>query len=636
MAALSKISGSGPKISGGGPKISGGGKLREDRIFVGQVKQLLSGSKTSVISGAVGVLIMVVVNHDLVSAQVLFAWTAFVVAGITSRIGVNLWVGRLQPTDHDFRKWRHICNLYMASILWAGLAWGMAGLLFMPSDAPERFAITAMILMGVSSGGMTTFSPVLRIYIAYIIVVLAPAGIGLVSGGSDTDFAFGAMALSYIFFLSVYGHRQNQTFKVSFALRFENQDLVDSLTAEKESAEALNRSLAGEVKERRKIARELGDQTRLLQRAEEEAQIGHWRWNESDGAIYWSDEVYRILGINPEGFTPNFDDVLELLHPDDRQGYRDAWRRTVRDRVGHEAEARLIRRDGSVRNLWAELKFEDADTKDSGEMFGILKDVTDFKRSEAALITARDEAERANHAKSEFLSSMSHELRTPMNAVLGFAQLLKADTDHQLSGSQETFVDEILKSGHHMMELVNDILDLAAIETGHVDFKPSKINPVNILRDCLKMVAASADTQGIIVSNFCNGDNFPAVYADDRRLRQIFLNLLSNAIKYNHPGGTVEVRCQSLPDGFLRFLVSDTGKGISDAHRDRIFEPFDRLGAENTNVGGTGVGLTVTRQLVKLMGGRIGFESVLEEGTTFWIDLPLVGGPVRVASAPAS
>lgn len=749
------------------PKINEGAPAIQDRIFPEQVKQLLSGTRAGIIAASVGITVMAAVNRGLVDDAVLLAWVAFTAAGLAFRAGVNWLHGRSTDAERNDRYWRRIANLYMAGVVWVGIGWGICGVLFYSPDMPERFVVTMLILLGGAAGSMTIFSPVLRTYIAYVLAVMAPPALNFAYRGGELDVALSVLAVLFILILCVYARRQHKTFIDSFALRFENQDLVNSLTAEKESAEALNRSLANEVlerraaaerleaseqrfhdiaavssdwhwetdrsgnliyvserfekitglpvkaflgkppfadptrregmrmapdvmeaytdhvnnlepfsnvewsyrdnaghrhfvtisaapyydpkdgsfagyrgsgtdiTERRKIARELEGQTRLLRRAEEAAHVGHWRWNEKDNTIYWSDEMYRIIGVDPETFTPTTGAVFALLHPDDRGAYRDSWERAVRDRIGQEIEARLLRSDGSVRHLWAEIKFEHSDKNDSGEMFGILKDVTEFKLSEAALIDARDEAESANQAKTEFLSSMSHELRTPMNAVLGFAQLLKAEKDFRLSRVQGTFVDEILNAGHHMMELVNDVLDLSGIETGYVKMDLEVVGPNQVVEDCLAMIAALARAQNIEVRTGDCCEVNPPVIADRRRLRQVILNLLSNAVKYNCPGGRVDVSCRLLGDGFLRITVADTGKGIADKDQAHVFEPFNRLGAESSNIGGTGVGLTVTRQLVELMNGRIGFESVPDQGTTFWVDLPLAEETGQVEPATA-
>ena len=260
-------------------------------------------------------------------------------------------------------------------------------------------------------------------------------------------------------------------------------------------------------------------------------------------------------------------------------------------------------------------------THDGGTAL-IRTDITDRVKAEQETALARKEAEAANQAKSEFLSSMSHELRTPMNAVLGFAQLLDQD-GQTLTESQKAFVDEILRSGHHMLDLIGDVLDLAKIESGDTSLDIEDVAPLPLIVSCLKMISAPADQSNLRVRCQLPEGDLPLVSIDALRFKQALLNLLSNAVKYNRPGGEVFLECNSGANGILHISVSDTGHGIPDDMGKKVFEPFDRLGAESSDISGTGIGLTVTKQLIESMGGTVGFESVVGEGTTFWINLPM-------------
>ena len=228
----------------------------------------------------------------------------------------------------------------------------------------------------------------------------------------------------------------------------------------------------------------------------------------------------------------------------------------------------------------------------------------------------RDEAEKASAAKSEFLSRMSHELRTPMNAILGFAQLLEMDT--RLSEEQKDSINEILTAGYHLLELINEVLDLAKIESGKMEIKAENIHLDQFIPDCIHLVSTQAENRQITI--FHSPLNI-SVYADKVRLKQVILNLLTNAIKYNHNGG--EVHIEVTPhDSFTRILIRNTGPGIPADKADLIFKAFERLGMEEMKVDGTGIGLTISKQLVELMHGKIDFSSNPELGTSFWIDIP--------------
>jgi PAS domain S-box-containing protein len=291
-----------------------------------------------------------------------------------------------------------------------------------------------------------------------------------------------------------------------------------------------------------------------------------------------------------------------------------------------EVEGWRTRKDGSL--FWANVVFtaiRDAAGLPRG-FAKLTRDLTERRQVEETLTKAKGTAEKANLAKSEFLSSMSHELRSPLNAILGFAQLMDSDAT-PATPSQKGSIDEILRAGWYLLELINEILDLAQIESGKLSLSPEPTLLGEVILECQAMVEPQAQGRGITMT-------FPQfevpcwVAADRTRLKQVVINLLSNAIKYNKPGGTVVVDCDGCgAPKRIRLNVRDTGAGLTPEQLTQLFEPFNRLGQERGSEQGTGIGLVMSKRLVELMGGVLGVESTVGVGSVFWWELAAAEAP---------
>ena len=259
----------------------------------------------------------------------------------------------------------------------------------------------------------------------------------------------------------------------------------------------------------------------------------------------------------------------------------------------------------------------------------IVRDITHQKKMEEEIIRAKDDADRANLAKSEFLSRMSHELRTPLNAVLGFSQLLELDP---LSPEQQQYVRHILNGGRHLLTLINEVLDVARIEAGRMTLSLEPVSTSAAIGDAVDLVRPQAAARNIQLVLPSAQEQPVYVRADRQRLKQVFLNLLSNGVKYNREGGTLTVSCQLVPEGRYRIMITDTGGGIPPALLSRLFTPFDRLEADSRTEG-TGLGLVLSRSLVTAMGGTVSVDSVVGRGTSVSVDLLLSEPPTTRAAA---
>lgn len=350
-----------------------------------------------------------------------------------------------------------------------------------------------------------------------------------------------------------------------------------------------------------------------------------------------------ILGYPAEAMA-GFE--LTLLGDEAQQAEAGVPWETVFSQPHWHGEALLKRRNGETFPAW--LSASTARTGDGEIAHHVLvfMDISEQKRREAEilalneelraarddlerkveertwdLVVARDAAETANRAKSQFLSQMSHELRTPMNAILGFTELLQSDEDAPLTVEQKESTDEILRAGYHLLDLINDVLDLAKVESGKFTLNMEPVPVLETFKECLDLIRPLAERRHIQI-NAKITEEF-VVKADRTRLKQVIINLLSNAVKYNRDAGRIDIECK-VSGSRLHIGVSDTGVGIRDEDKPKLFQPFERFGPTTAFQEGTGIGLALTLRLVELMGGQITLDSVPGEGSTFWVELALV------------
>lgn len=339
--------------------------------------------------------------------------------------------------------------------------------------------------------------------------------------------------------------------------------------------------------------------------------------------VYISPAVEKVFGLSVEEAVADPAYFLSFTHPDDLEFVRQTMDlgQSASDSV---VEYRIIRADGEVRWVWARYRPVEGAIGDPQQLVAVVvSDITSRKEAQRAEVSARAEAERANAAKTEFLSRMSHELRTPMNAILGFAQLLDMD---DLSGNQHESVNQIIRGGRHLLDLINEVLDISRIDSGQLALSSEPVMVSDVVDEVMSLVVPLVTERNLTVLSPTGAICHEYVLADRQRFKQVLLNLVSNAIKYNRSGGQIRLTCAIRPSAEYAITISDTGIGINAEELKRLFTPFDRLGREGTDEEGTGVGLALSQRLVQLMGGRIEVESTVGGGSSFTVLLPLTEG----------
>ena len=567
-----------------------------------QVRLLYASLPGALGGSALVSVVLVFLLRNQIGPKAMVAWLGLMALSLGHGWVIATLRHRLARGRVDDRTW---LLHFRCGVAASGLAWGLASLwLFVGGDVAHQ-AVLVVALAGVTAGALTSLAVDLASAALFTLPALVPLISRLFLSGEEIIIAMAVMLLVFLAFIATSALRAHRN-------AMENLQLRDAAVARE---------------------RELRRSEELLEHTGELAAMGGWEIELASKTLRWTEQTFRIHGL-----ALDMEPTLELAaahYPSDARALMEhALQEAVEQGTPFDLELPLVTADG--RSIWVRTmgrpRFELGRVV---RLNGALQDISARKLAEDALIAAKQNAERANRAKSKFLSHMSHELRTPMNAVLGFAQVLQTDSRQPLSPEQAESVRHILRAGQHLLDMIGGLLDLARVEAGHLQVGIEAVDAHRSIDDCVALVRPLARARGIRIVPGLRDARSQHVMADPTRLNQVLINLLSNAIKFNRIDGSVQVDCV-VEAGTLRIDVRDSGQGLDPADQQRLFRAFERLGADAAAIEGTGIGLVLCKQLVELMNGEIGVSSEVGVGSVFWVRLERVAADSgKQAVAPA-
>ncbi|NOR42646.1 MAG: response regulator [Gammaproteobacteria bacterium] len=568
-------------------------KQLKKQIQLEEIKLLYGGSRFSYTAAIViALIIYYVLKTHVTSEYNLSIWLGIILSVMLIRSIDTYLFTKSDLKEQQNIKWR--IRFFVGTGI-AGICWGLLPWLGYSSDV-EYFAFIIVCLVGVIAGSLSTLSYRWETMVLFLLPASLLLIFRLIVEDQTFSKATSFVLAVFIFFSLSAGKRifNNTQQNIRLRLEADNREHAIELMHQKQALHLQNTPLA------------------II---EFDIDLCVTEWNKSAESIFG---YQRDEALN--------ENILRLILPRDSSLEAEKlWQRLLNYEAVIGAVIENKTKNGEP--IFCEW-FITPLTDDKNNIAGIAAmalDITDKKHNELAIMQSKDEAEKANQAKSDFLSNMSHELRTPLNAILGFTQLLSFEK--QLTEKQLSHISEINSAGNLLLKLVNQILDLAKIEKGHLQLSMEQVNLSDVFKECRAMIAPLAEQKGLTLN--INIETNGYVIADYTRLKQVILNLLSNAIKYNKNNGSVSLMVKQKENDIVRICIMDTGTGISEDLLQEIFQPFNRLNAA-CHIEGTGIGLSISKQLIEMMRGKIGVTSKLNEGSDFWIEL---SGKLNITTA---
>ncbi len=382
-------------------------------------------------------------------------------------------------------------------------------------------------------------------------------------------------------------------------------------------------SAGRDITDIKKQQNNLNRRQKQLSEAEAIGRMGHWHWLIGEDNISWSEEIFRIFGVDQDGFKPSINTLTDLVHKRDLGRLVQALQRAIIEEKSYDMEFRINRPDGEVRFITCNGRCEKDENGEVIALYGIMQDMTERMLYEQNLRQAKDSSEQAYAAKSRFLANMSHELRTPLNAIIGFSEMIETQMLGPIFNEKYIeYASSIGDSGKHLLDLISDILDMSKIEAGKHEIDLEEVNIKDIIDRATKMITGRAQEQSVNLRTTDIENSDINIIGDRRALTQIILNLLSNAVKFTPAHGSVWIECYRRDD-YLSLKICDTGVGIPPNKLASVLRPFEQVSSQYTkDHEGTGLGLSITKKLIELHNGTLFLESTVGVGTTATIKLP--------------
>ena len=646
-------------VHGAGPERSGDRLERGLQIEAEQTRLLYSQSSTNLIVTILNSSILVAVLRPVTSTPVLWAWLAAMVAVTAGRAALVLMYHQAAPVPRQHRPWR-LAFIIGASC--AGLVWGGASIFLFPQNSQAHQIFLAFVLGGMITGAVAVLSWVQGAFLAFLLPAALPLVIRFCVHGGEIFVAMGTLSIVFIAAVLTTSRRLHTSVTRSLALGFENTALVHDLSLSERATAAMNAALRDEVAERRRAEDELRaarDQleARVHARTAElvrtnatlEGEIAARKTAERavqrerdlleitlasiGDAVIATDPNAILTFMNPvaetltgwrasEAVGRHIDEVLRIFDERSRQPVESPVDRVLREQVvvaltNHSVLLSRNGREVPIADSGSPIRGKD------GQLYGavvVFRDVTDRQRAEAALLAAKEVAEAADRAKSEFLATMSHELRTPLTTVIGYTDLLVEHAFGRLTHQQRGVVERVNASAHQVHELIAAMLDLSRLEAGRLPVNVQEVRIAELLAQVREDTRELQERSGLRFVWNADGDIAP-VQTDPGKLKVVVRNLIGNASKFTE-AGQVAITAASCRDG-VEIRISDTGIGIPRDALSSIFEPFRQVDAAvGYSRGGTGLGLHIVKRLLELLGGEVSVESEEGHGSTFRVWVP--------------